>query len=365
MEQFKTKKMKAILFTSGFFLFLISSFAQTSLSLSENGLLIGDSYTYREIQFPDPGSAGSKQVWDFSGTQYTGKSQVTNMQGASDQKLPGASGYNLSLTENGYDFFLNATSAALEECGYVNESLKLTLAYSDPVIKMKYPFSYGDQFSDHFIGIATYSETNKIDFFGDHSVTADGYGTLILPDLITDNVLRIKSVKKGLQINMCGMTEINVVKYSWFGPGYRYPLLSLTIAENQVVGGALQISRLAFTNTQQLQVKSGSLADTKVSVRQSDPDNLRIKSAIAVSLSPNPFTDKLTYSYSLNEPLPVSIELYTVTGKNSGWLVKNQLQIEGLHTGEFRSMMYNLAPGVYFLRFTFDKQIVIRKIVKI
>jgi len=164
---------------------------------------------------------------------------------------------------------------------------------------------------------------------------------------------------------MCGMTEINVVKYSWFGPGYRYPLLSVTIAENQVVGGALQISKLAFTNTQQRQVKSGSLTGTNVSVQQSDPDNLRIKSAIAVTLSPNPFIDKLTYSYSLNEPVPVSVELYTVTGKNSGWLVKNQLQSEGLHTGELHSLMYNLAPGVYFLRFTFDKQVIIRKVVKI
>ncbi len=341
--------------------------AQTSLTFSNNGLVIGDSYTFREIQFPDPGNGGSNQIWDFSDIQYTGKSQVSNMQSAADQKLVGAANYNLSLSENGYDFFMNTTATSLEECGYENAASKLTLAYSDPVVKMKYPFSYGDQFSDHFIAVAycNDNESNKIDFFGDHVVTADGYGTLILPDGIIQNTLRIKSVKKGLQINMCGMTNVNITKYSWFATGYRYPLVSLTIAENQTVGGGLLITKLAYTNTQQQSlIKSGSLAGINISPKSVNQATTIGKSEVSVTLSPNPFIDKLTYTYSLSESMPVSIELYSMAGKNIGWLFNTRTQPVGLHTGELNPMMYSLTSGVYFLRFTFDKQVVIRKVIK-
>lgn len=339
--------------------------AQTSLTYLNNALVAGDSYTFREIQCPDPGNAGSKQIWDFSDIQYTGKTQVSNLQSATAQKLSGAGDFNLLINENGYDYFMKTYLGGMDECGYENTSLKLTMAYSDPVVKMRYPFSFGDQFSDHFIGIAWYSETSKIDFFGDHLVNADAYGTLILPDGIIENTLRVKSVKKGLQVNMCGMTDINIVKYSWYAAGYRYPVLSLTIAQTQASGATPQITKTAFTNTRQYQTKSTPVAGTNVSVKLADPAKEIAKPEVKVSLSPNPFTDKLTYNYYLSEPMAVSVELFSITGKNNGWLVKNQTQRIGLHTGELDAVIYGLSQGVHFLRFAFDKQVVILKIVKI
>lgn len=70
------------------------------------------------------------------------------------------------------------------------------MVYSNPVLKMKYPFSYGDQFTDNFKGVALFNKDYKIEFTGDNTVTADAYGTLILPNLILDNVMRVKSIKK-------------------------------------------------------------------------------------------------------------------------------------------------------------------------
>jgi hypothetical protein len=357
--------MKTLLITTALVLQSIGLFAQTTLTYANNALRTGDSYSYREIQFPDPGNAGSKQLWDYSGIQYTGKSQASNLQAASDPKLTGASFYNLSLLENGYDYFMNSSVSSLEECGYENNTLKLTLAYSDPVLKIKYPFAYGDQFTDHFIGVAFYSETNKIDFFGDHILTADAYGILILPDRILENTLRVKSVKKGLQINMCGMTDINIVKYSWYATGYRYPVLSISTVETQNSGGAPQITKSAFTNTAQNQIKSSPVSGASVAVKLADQTNMIANPDFTVALSPNPFTDKLTYNYTLSEPMTVSIELYSVSGKNIGWLVKSQPQGIGFHTGELDAMLYNLAQGVHFIRFTFNNQVIIRKIVKL
>jgi len=47
------------------------------------------------------------------------------------------------------------------------------------------------------------------------------------------------------------------------------------------------------------------------------------------------------------------------------WIVKDQLQPVGLQNGELIASMYGLSQGVYFIRFAFDKQVVIHKVVKI
>ena len=356
--------MKTILIASVLIILSIGLRAQTTLTYANNALTIGDSYNFQEIQFPDPGSAGPNQIWDFSKIQFTGKSPVGTMQSPAIPKMDGIADYNLSLLENGYDYFLNSSETRLEELGYVNNDLKITLKYSDPVIKMQYPFSYGGQFTDHFIGIANASEINKIDFFGDNTVSADGFGTLILPDRIIENSLRVKSVKTGLQVNMCGTADVNIVKYNWYAAGYRYPVLSLTITENRPSIGAVQIIKTAFTNTQQPN-KNITISGNKTVASTTVPSSQNLKPEVSVSISPNPFTDKLNYSYFLNEPLKVSIELYSMGGKNISWLVKDQVQPVGMQTGELVAAMYNLTSGVYFIRFTFDKQVVIQKVVKI
>lgn len=350
--------MKTILLTSILIFMSIGLIAQTSLTYKNNSLLTGDSFNINEIQFADPGNAGANQIWDYSKIQYTGKSPVTSLQNAPAQKITGVGDFNLLLNENGYDYFMNSSENKLEELGYENKDLKLNLVYSDPVLKMKYPFYYGDQYTDHFIGVAYYNEIYTIDFFGDYTVSADAYGTLILPDRIIENALRVKSIKKGLQINMCGTVDINIVRYMWYASGYRYPVMSVSIVENTYSGKAPEITKTAFTNTQQLNERSATLipVNTVKTIEKQD---------VLVTLSPNPFSNNLTYSYSLTEQLPVSIELYDMSGKYSGSLVKDQIQSEGLHTGELNAIKYSLTPGIYFIRFKFDKQVVISKVVKL
>lgn len=349
--------MKTLFLTSVLTFITIGLFSQTTLTQANNALLSGNSFTLKEIQSPDPGNAGASQIWDFSLIQYTGNTPVATLQEAPVPGMPGVGVYNLSMIETGYDYFMNSTSNQLEELGYMNAEKNLTLIYSDPVIKMKYPFGYGDQFTDHFIGVATYSVTNTIDFFGDYRVAADAYGTLIMPDKIIDNTLRVKTVKTGLQINMCGTTDVNIVKYMWYAAGYRYPVLTISQVENKFSGGTTQVIQSAFTNTQQLAAKS-SLAGSRIQ------DQQIVSTDIKVVLSPNPFNNKLIYSYSLPEQNPVSIELFDMAGKHIGWLVKNQIQTEGSQTGELDAATFGLTPGVYFMRFAFDKQVIIRKVVK-
>ena len=221
--------MKKLFTLSILFIVSIGLFAQTSLTFKNNGLSIGDSNTSQEIQYLDPGNTGTGQTWDFTNLIYTGKSPVSSILIPPVQKLTGIGSTNILLNDNGYDYFMKSSENQLEELGYVNKELKINLVYSDPVIKMKYPFSYGAMFSDHFIGVAFANDSNRIDFFGDCFVNADATGTMILPDRIVENTLRVKSVKKGIQINMCGKVDVNIVRYSWYADGYRYPILTTNV----------------------------------------------------------------------------------------------------------------------------------------
>ncbi len=333
---------------------------QTTLTFQYNSLREGDSNTSQEIQPMDPGAAGAKQTWDFSSVQYNSKSQCSFLQTAAHPTISGVGTYNFLLSENGYEYLMNSSEKMLEEIGYVNKDQKLSLFYSDPVVKMKYPFAYGDQFTDHFVGEAMFNESYKIDFYGDITVTADAAGTLILPDRVVNGVLRVKSVKKGLQVNMCGTTDVNIVKYGWYGQGYRYPLVSLNIVETSTNGNSPVLTTTAFTNTTQLQEKSGI-----VGAIQEISSIAGSTSEVKVTISPNPFTDQLNYSYYLPEERNVSVEVYDMSGKTYGWLVKNQMRPVGLHAGELKSSTLGLVSGVYFMRFSFDGQIVISKIVKL
>ena len=355
--------MKSRIVAFLFFSLPLGLLAQNSLTWQNNSLRICDSNTYHEIQFSEPGTAGSGQIWDFSKIQDAEKSVVSTIQCAELPRMSGINDYGLTLDENGYEYFMSSTEKELIEQGYINAEQKLVLSYSDPIIKMKYPFSYGDHFTDHFSGVAWYGGTSAIDLVGDFTVVADGSGKLILPDKVYEEAMRIKSVKKGMQVNMCGTNDFTITKYNWYAAGCRYPVLSLNIIENRPNGGAPVITKSASTNTQQFSVKNASIGAKAIISSKTGSDVAEVAD-VSVVVSPNPFYDKLKYEYFLAKPMNVSIELYDVSGKTNSMLLTNQLQNAGLQNAEFLSSGYGLTAGVYFMRFTFDKQVVICKIVK-
>jgi len=337
--------------------------AQTTVTYQNNSLHICDSNTFREILYSDPGHAGAGQIWDFSRVQDAGKNIISSVQCAEVPKMNGVNDYGMMLDENGYEYFMSSSEKDLVEQGYVNKDLKMVLSYSDPVVKMKYPFVYGDHFTDHFKGVALFDQVSSINLEGDITVEADGYGTLILPDRVIEGALRVKSNKTGLEVNNCGTIDVNITKYSWYAPGYRYPVLNLSSVESRVNGGAPTVTKSANTNIQQFVVKS-SVLGVDILAQSKSSSVAPADQEIAVKISPNPFSEKLEYAYSLPGNRIVTIEMYDGSGKVIGTLVSNEGQTGGYHNGELYSSRYSLKSGVYFMRFTFDKQIVINKVVK-
>ncbi|MFZ4522154.1 MAG: T9SS type A sorting domain-containing protein [Bacteroidales bacterium] len=349
--------MKKIYILLIFSLLLTNIFGQISLTSRDNGLLPGDSSRTREINFVDPGNPGENLVWNFSGIVFTGKSTFCGVKENSELKATAPGGKNLTVSEDGYDYNYMVSETGYQETGYVNNAKKMTLEYPDPIVKMKYPFSYGAHFSDPFTGIAWYNGTSRIDLSGEYTVSADATGTLILPDRMVTNTLRVKIVKNYLQIGTCGSTQTRLEKYYWYAPGYRYPVMMVSTNTNTYSGKEPVVVQSAWVNVSQL--SSGALT------AGTDPKNQAeagVNSAIAY---PNPFSDQFTYNYLLQKQAPVTIELYDMSGQFNVRIEKRQIQSEGLHTGTVNSAVLGLAPGMYYLRFTLDKQVIVTKIVKI
>jgi hypothetical protein len=70
-------------------------------------------------------------------------------------------------------------------------------------------------------------------------------------------------------------------------------------------------------------------------------------------ITPNPFQDAATISYSLAKPGNVSLMLYDVTGKLVGTLV-NGYRPAGAYSYSLLTTHHSLASGVYVLRFESD-----------
>jgi len=328
--------------------------AQVILTYKDNALLAGDSVNSKEIQFMSPGNSGPDQIWDFSKIQFIGDNPVSLASEMSPTRNEGPDNSNIVLNDHGYQYYLHVNENNLEELGLISKDY--SFVFSDPMLKMKYPFYYGENFTDKYSGTGTYRESRKVEISGDYTVAADGYGTLILPDRILKNAMRLRIEEKGVQVNPCNSIERTILRYVWYVPSTRYAVLGFSTSEYTTTDMAPVVSKTGFIN--QNMCKSGDLTSATDDL---DAGDLAESSIV---LYPNPFSKKLSYNYFLRKLTPVSVELMDITGRKMADLITNQIQPEGLHTGEIDATVHNLKMGVYYLRFTFGKKMVVSKIVK-
>ena len=350
----KFKDMKKYILFAAAMILASAAFSQYVLSYKNNALIKGDVILSKDVQYVDPGSAGLNQFWDFSKIKFNGTDNSNRILSSPTAKLEGVSEYNILLSEGGREYYMNMTSADLTEKGYTAKDL--TMVYSDPVLKMIYPFTYGESFTDKYVGSALYQGITKIDLTGDNTVTADAFGTLILPDLTLTNTLRVKTEKTGVEMNPCSSSVVRILKYSWYASGYRYPVLVITTIESKATGQEPVITKSAAINVQQ-----PANTETVTGVTEPQP---QATNDIAVSVYPNPFNEKFNFHYFLRKQMPVRIALYDVTGKFTKLILQSDMQVEGIHTGEIDAQELGLNPGMYYLKFTFENKVVVKKVVK-
>ena len=340
-----------------FTLSIVSLFSQSALTYKNNALKATTSTSFREIQFVDPGNSGVNLIWDFTKIQFTGTNILASISENVSKSKDDFSEYNLVLNESGNEFFFNFSENGFEEKGYLNHDKTIAMYFTNPIQKMKYPFSFGDQIADTYSGYTLIKGIQMNNFKGDYTVEADAFGTLMLPGMFLKNALRVKTTKKWIETNMCSSSQLSIVHYLWYAPGYRYPLMNISISETQT-GGTIPVTKRSASvyNFQNSENPSLLSLEEEQGNDQSD---------VSVLLFPNPFTEKFSFSYFLAKELAVSIDLFDISGKHSGKVISSQYQSAGMHKTEINALTYSLTPGIYYLRFIFGNKVLTKKIVKI
>lgn len=207
---------------------------QTSVSLPRSG----DKLVQQQISFCSPGEVGENMIWDFSDREFLPYTEQIVYMGRLDSVLC------MNRNKTSYKYKLSGDSLLC--LGHENYTSQIT--YATPVAWLRYPFSYRDTVSSCFVGEGSYSHTLSLTTYGHISVSADAYGTLLLPGGDTlRNVLRthrseligqhLCSPKDKVEVNLlCTRKALDdrlnhdsiswrVDTYQWYIPGYRYPVL--------------------------------------------------------------------------------------------------------------------------------------------
>ncbi len=334
-------------------LVISNAFSQLILTYNNNAPLNGDTIYTEEIDLISPGNAGANQIWDFSKIQMIGDENESFLSEEPVRHIEGLKDFNSILNDKGYEYFYKMDKNSSEIVGLVSKDL--SIVFSDPVIKMKYPLVFGTRFTDEFNGTGVTNYKSGIAVSGNYSLEADAYGTMILNDRIIKDVLRVKIEEKKIQINPCSIYEIKTTNYFWYAPAARYPVIGLSTREVKSGGQDPVITHTAFINHK--------MSNSGILFASSDQGGINTDE-VSLILYPNPFVTKLGYNYFLRKQVPVTIELVDMTGKTVISVINGEVQSQGFHSGELDATIYDLKMGVYNFRCKFGEKVFVSKIVK-
>lgn len=155
---------------------------------------IGDSYEYYGTNtYTSEGSSGNNQTWDFStvGGSSGGVSNMVNPTTTANGASFTAANICGANTTSGVYTYLKTSSSKQEMVGSVSS---IVMTYSNTEDLLRYPFNLNDSYVDSWKANFVSSGYNFVRK-GTTTVTADAYGTLILPSGTYTDVMRIHFVQ--------------------------------------------------------------------------------------------------------------------------------------------------------------------------
>lgn len=321
-------------------------FAQISLTKATHGFIPGQSHESQEVEYQGPGNAGKNVVWDFSAaTVLEGKtdsfSEILDNNAESSIKVE---------RSDNCTFFFNITEYANEYVGY--KYGPTTYILTEPLVKTRYPQSYGTQFEGKFSGTVRNEGSERFRAVeGLYSTHADATGTIILPDDTKLQVLRVKTTERRDEKNY----SRELVKYLWYAQDVRIPVF-VTMEEYKIAsdGTTTLVDKKSYLNKV-----------NKVSVKSSgnNSSSINLESDIAYNVYPNPFKNEVQLSYYLPEETTVTIELYDARGAKLTSLVSNQLQ-SGNNSIKKDVAQFTQTADVYLLVMKFGNKTYTEKLIK-
>jgi hypothetical protein len=340
--------MKNIISISTFLiLFSIGLNAQITLTYENHSLVPDYTHKTQYVENVSPGSSGENQIWDFTNFACN-KLKTTEIYNASEtkdnNKFPMA---NIAVLDDNNYFYFKIDEFSNEYYGLITSNAVIT--FEKPIIKMVYPFTYGDKVEGDFFGEGLYYGELISNVSGTYEVSSDAYGTLLLPNNVSvENVLRVKSVNHIFE-TACETTEIINEKYLWYSADSRLPIM-VVIINTKITGNNTTVTNNGYYNENAFQTH----------LEQANSDLLEY----SLNIYPNPFVDIVNISYNIEKEADVSVEIFNSLGQKIETLVKNEKQIG------FKSINYNVnkkafAVGNYFVKIIIDDKIITKKIIMI
>jgi len=278
------------------------------------------------------GNSGANVTWNFSAINLLGNELQTEF--VNPNGLPGSSffpGATLAQQFDGTYVFAKDEGNAVYSMGMYSEELGVR-SYTDMQKVFQYPFSFGNSFSDNYSSVMEGNEFN-VHSNGTSVLTADAWGTLILPSGSFTNSLRVKSVTDNIDtIYFEGSSIVSVsqiTNYSWYVSGSKAPVLNITYI------------RTPFSNLKTVSYVHA----TPTSI--SDPQNEIAEKFTLGQNFPNPFNPSTKINFSIAKSGQVSLKVYDMTGKEVAVLA-NEFYNAGNYTADFDAA--SLTSGTYFYK---------------
>lgn len=280
-------------------------------------------FAVEALEIPDVSPSGANATWDFSDLQVDTPNIVAVYIAASDT-TPYAADYPTSdlvqtLGFGGLTYyqFMESDADGISIVGEVIPGfVPGQSVYSDPELIVAFPLTYQSTWTDDFAYDLSYVGSG-VTYEGDGNTMCevDGYGTLVLPHLTFEDVLRLKMITFSFDTASFG-SETETIKvfdttYVWLSPAYHGPLCSYTTSRT--------VNTAYFITQDTVISDSVTVLDSSFSF---DPFSEMTSSVVTVSsgkyslsISPNPFENILQLSFSTERSQELQFILRDIHGR--------------------------------------------------
>ena len=208
-----------------------STQAQPALSHESNGLLEGD-FTRHGIDFFDAGQGGEDLLWEYP-IEF-----IDNHETEINVGVDFLGVYRMT-DDTHAEFYLEKADSTTgtttwQQFQCREESPLSKTDYVSPLLRIKYPFEYGDSIARPFHGEGVYCGDHHFIKRGATTVIADATGSLVVDEGDTlRNVLRVYTLKSysicmdmnPAALDTAKLRQVIEETYEWYVRGNRYPVL--------------------------------------------------------------------------------------------------------------------------------------------
>lgn len=319
-------------YTASTTLFLLAGLllAQPTIDPSNNTPLLDADYTVDLGLYMLPGNAGAGQGYGYWMLESTGD---RNYRHHAPSVTPTSALYPTAtrlFTDGGSDTLFHKVDANGIELVGERTALAASIPYSNGALELKYPCTYGTTWSDIFQ--ANYSVSGfPVARVGTITGNADGWGTLELPEVTFNNVLRVH-VRKATQ-DQSAVINVDRVTHThyFFTDQVPFPVLKLQVDTSVISGGNPAVSSIA----------EWMFGPGQVGIAELDPTD------VVFTPYPNPADGAVNLSFGTGHDKVRFLEVLDGTGR-----LVAQRDLGQAPSGDLLGAFHagGLSPGVYHIR---------------